>query len=244
MEVREVRSGDDTEIEAVVRAALADHDDLDESAIAEYVEAAYGSGDQAAGGDPTEVVLVAEGDDGLSGVVRARLVEGDPVTGTVQALHVRPDEAGGTAAVRLLGEAVDRLADDGATVVRARVVASSDATDALAEGDLEQVGTTELDVAGATVEAGVYERRLDDDGTLLEPVEGPEGELFADFGAGETGTEAPLYPVYEDRPRETHYGWLCGNCDSLATSMDAAGRIVCETCDNRRTATEWDGSYL
>jgi rRNA maturation endonuclease Nob1 len=58
------------------------------------------------------------------------------------------------------------------------------------------------------------------------------------------GSQAPFFTVYEDHERTDKYGYYCGNCETLVTSMDSMGRMECTACGNQRKPTRWDSAYL
>ena len=78
----------------------------------------------------------------------------------------------------------------------------------------------------------------------MDSITGPDGErLFVDRQHGRRGLEAPFYTVYTDDARETRWGFLCGNCETLDNAVDSMGRIQCNVCGNRTKAEEWDAAH-
>lgn len=78
----------------------------------------------------------------------------------------------------------------------------------------------------------------------MDAVESPAGEtLFVDREESERGSEGPFHVVYVTRDRERRWGYVCGNCGSFRTAMDAMGRIACTDCPNRRKPTDWDAAH-
>jgi GNAT superfamily N-acetyltransferase len=84
-----------------------------------------------------------------------------------------------------------------------------------------------------------------------------DGELTATTADGdrkyvareetESGTEASFFVTYSDEAYEERYGYYCGNCGSLDTAVDDAGRIECSECGNvhaTRSSEEYDDSYI
>lgn len=250
MELRDARESDVSGIQRVARESLAASYDavLDDEAVDAVVETEYGA-DRVAEllADP-ETTFVVAADDDVAGFAQGHLVRGDPVVGDIHWLHVHPDERGQKVGVQLLGELVDRFGDENAAVVRGHVVAANEDGGAFYEAHgFEQRAVDSVEIAGETYDERVYEHRLDgsDREEIVDQVTGPDGDaLFVDYAGGERGTEAPMYPVFVDEELADRWGFLCGNCESTATSMDASGRVKCEQCGNTRTATRWDDSYL
>ena len=88
----------------------------------------------------------------------------------------------------------------------------------------------------------IYTEQTADD---LEPLSGPKGErLFVDHADSDRGSKGPFYVVWMDRDREEAYGYFCGNCESLVTSMDSMGGMECASCGNHRKPTRWDAAYM
>lgn len=250
MELRDARSSDVEGIQTVARDSLAASYDaiLDDGEVDAVVRTEYDA-DRIASltGDPTAVLVVAVDDD-VVGFAQGHLVEGDPVLGDVDWLHVHPDARGQGVGVQLLGEVVDRFEDESVAVARGRVIEANEAGAAFYEAHgFERRSTDTIEIGGATHDEARYERRLDEDDqeAVVESTAGPDGEeRFVDYTGGDRGTKAPFYPVYADRPLGERWGWLCSNCGSMATAMDASGRIACSECENSRAATRWDNSYL
>ena len=60
--------------------------------------------------------------------------------------------------------------------------------------------------------------------------------------AGEMG---PFFVTYTDESHGQKHSYYCTNCESLATTGDASGRIECESCGNIHDPDEeYDASYL
>lgn len=249
MELRDPREGDVDGIQEVARASLsASYESvLDADAIDRFVEETYGPDRiERYIEEPTSVFTVA-GDGSIDGFVQGELVEGEHVVGHVHWLHVRPDARGAGVGAQLLGEALDRMESNGAVVVRGHVLAANEDGIGFYEAhDFEEVTANTTSVGDEEYDELVFERTLGDAGeAVAEPQEGPDGEeLFVDYSGSERGTEAPFYPLFHDEGLDEKFGWLCSNCDSVETTMGSSGRIQCAHCENVRTATRWDGSYL
>jgi hypothetical protein len=77
----------------------------------------------------------------------------------------------------------------------------------------------------------------------MEMLTGPNGEsLYVDRHNGKRGEKGPFFVVYES-DRETRWGYLCGNCETLNNAVDPMGRIHCNECSNRTKAEEWDAAH-
>ena len=73
---------------------------------------------------------------------------------------------------------------------------------------------------------------------------GPDGDtLYVATDEGERGAEGPFYVVYRDPDARRRWGYVCGNCDSLATAMDSMGRIECSECGNLKKPDVWDAAH-
>lgn len=250
MEIRDVRPSDADGVRAVARASFdASYGHaLEDDTIEQVVETEYAPEAIEEGLASGASIVVAATDAGLAGFAQGRLVQGEPLVGDVLWLHVHPDERGRGVGVRLLGALLDSFEDDDAGLVRGHVIEANEEGTAFYERHgFERVSTNEVEIAGESHDEIVLEARLDraDGETLVDQIDGSGGGvLFVDYAGGETGTEAPLYPVYRDRSLEERYGWFCSACESTETAMDASGRVRCGACGNARTATRWDRSYL
>lgn len=251
MELRDARNSDAEDIQTVARASLAasyetvlDDDDVEELVRTEYDADRI----ESMAADPSVTTVVAATDEGVAGFAQGHLVQGDPVLGDIDWLHVDPAARGEGIGVQLLGEMVDRFEDESAAVVRGHAVEANEDGGAFYEAHgFDRRSADTVDIAGETYDEGLYERRLDDSDreAVVESTSGPDGEeLFVDYTGGERGTQAPFYPIYTDRSLEERWGWRCSNCESLSTAMDSSGRIACSECENTRAATRWDNSYL
>lgn len=251
MELRDARTSDAEGIQTVARESLAASYDavVDDAAVDALVDTEYDPDRiESLSTDPTVTLVVAADDDDVVGFAQGHLVEGEPVLGDVDWLHVRPDARGQGVGVQLLGEVIDRLEDESAAIVRGHVIEANEDGAAFYEAHgFERRSTDAVEIGDETYDEVLYERRLDGDAEagVVEPATGPDGEeLFVDYTGSDRGTKAPFYPVFTDRALGDRWGWRCSNCDSMATAMDSSGRITCDECDNSRAATRWDASYL
>lgn len=251
MEFGDATARDAEAIARVARESLAASygDVVDEATVDELVERWYSADEiDSRSADENAAFVVVTEDDEPVGFAHGAVVDGEPVAGELDWLHVRPDRRGNGLGVQLLGRMQDELADRGATVLRGLVLAANEDGAAFYEAHgFERAGEREVEIAGESFTEAVYEKRVGDapDEQVVESMTGPDGaELFVNYSAAERGTIAPLYPVYADRDLEDRHAFRCGNCGALATTMDSAGRVACDECDNARAATRWDDAYL
>lgn len=249
MDIRECRQSDANHIRQVARESLTDSygHELDGETIDAVVDEWYGEDalNDLLAADSSIFVVAAN--DRIDGFVQGEILAGDVVIGDIHWLHVRPEARGEGLGSQLLGEVVDRMENEGVTLVRGRVIESNEEGTTFYERHRFQRSSSEsVDIGGEDYEELVYEHRLDESAVeILQAVEGPDGqELYVDYTAGETGNDAPLYPTYLDEQLDEQFGWFCSNCGATETTMDSAGRLQCSNCGNSRRATRWDGAYL
>ena len=250
MELREFQPGESSAIQRIARESLTASygGAFDEALVEDLVAQWYNEETVEQLVDDENALLVVAATDEAVGYAQGEIIGTDPVIGDVQWLHVRPDARGERVGVQLLGDLVDRMESRGASLVRGRALAvNEDGASFFAEHGFERADTETVEIGGETFEELVFETETDRDADeeVVGTVTGPDGrELYVDYTAGETGVEAPMYPTFTDDDLAEEYGWFCSNCDSAETAMDSAGRIKCQQCENTRTATRWDGSYL
>lgn len=205
--------------------------------------------------DEGTVVLVAESDEdgAVAGVAEGRHRDGVPV---VQWLFVDPERRGRGHGTALFEAAVDELEGDGA--VRATALSSNQEGGAFYERfGYEQVDERDVDTGGESVYEQVYapEDAATEQSDADEDVEFPEsgtvttddGELHVDRDEGRAGTDGPFFAVYADEDGDDQYGYYCGNCGSLDTTMDEMERVECMECGNVHKpdgSEQYDESYL
>ena len=143
-----------------------------------------------------------------------------------------------------LYEAVrSRLDDRGVERVRGRVLEdNADGNEFYREQGLELIGQDDVDIGGRTYVENVYS---DAERPALERMTvDEETEVYVDRDDTERGSKAPFYVAYEDPDRERRYSFVCGNCETLVTTMGTMGNVVCEACGNHSKPTRWDAGYL
>ncbi|MFD1588358.1 GNAT family N-acetyltransferase [Halorientalis brevis] len=251
MEVQSAASTDAEEIATVARASLSESYGhfIDEDAIVDIVEEWY-SAPQLSSllDDENEVFLLAYEDDDLVGFVQGALLQEDPPAGELDWLHVSPHFRGEHTGTQLLGQFQDRIEDQGAEVLRGKVLAQNEDGGAFyEEHGFDHVATREVTIGETNYDEQIYEKPLGGYPAeeVVETITEPnDRELFVSFSDAERGAKGPFYTVFSSEALEERYGFYCGNCESVDTAMDAMGRIECNNCGNKRKATRWDASYL
>lgn len=250
MEIRDARTTEASDIQQIARDSL--HESyghaIDDETIETAVDRWYAEEtiEEMLSGDNSLMKVVADEDE-THGFAEGELLEGEEVIGSIRWLHVSPDARGEGLGVQLLGEIIDTMENSNASLVRGHVIEANEDGAAFYEAHgFEQADTSTVDVGNREYEELVYEKRIGEGAEeVIETIEGMDGrELYVDYAAGETGTEAPMYPTFTDRATAEQYGYMCSNCGSTDTAMSASGRIQCNNCGNTRKATRWDESYL
>lgn len=271
MDLREPATDDVERVRQVVRSAMTASHALSPADIdaivadqfgADRLESTFGDG----------VVRVAtDGEDGdlVVGYVEGRVVDG---TGELDWLFVDPEHRGRGTGTALFETAVEELRDRGAERIEAATLAANREGDGFFErfgyekatDRKEELGGDErvvhVYVPGA--ETGADEDGADrpSDGSVdvgeLPGVEVRDGEptattddgkrVFVAVDEHEPGSEAPFFVAYEDADHGERYGYYCGNCGSLDTTVDATDRVECGDCGNTHApdAEDYDGAYL
>lgn len=251
MEVRRASSTDGEAIRTLARASLSESYShvFDQETITEIVDEWY-AGDRLDEllDEENEVVLLAVEDDQLRGFVQGALVQQEPLAGEIDWLHVSPQARGQRIGTQLLGQIQDIIEDQGAAVLRGKVIAQNQTGTAFYEDHgFEQRDSREITFSGETYQELIYENQLGErsDEEIVEPITGPANqELVVSYSEAERGAKGPFYTVFYTDELAEKYGYCCGNCDSVDTAMDAMGRIECNKCGNKRKATRWDAAYL
>lgn len=251
MEVRSASSTDAEEIATVARASLSESYGhfIDQETITDIVDEWYSSDQLSELLDhENEVFLLAYEDDELVGFVQGALLEEDPPAGELDWLHVSPNFRGEQIGKQLLGQLQSKVEDQGAAVLRGKVLArNEEGAKFYDEHDFDHVDTRTVSIRDNEYEERIYEKALGERPTqeVVEIITGPaDQELFVSFSDAERGAKGPFYAVFTDDALAEKYGFFCGNCESVDTAMDAMGRIECNRCGNKRKATRWDASYL
>lgn len=251
MDIREATTADIEGIRTVAHHSLAASYEhvLEDDIIGQAVERWYDEGTLADDlGDPETEFLVADDGDRIAGFAQCYVVDRRDVVGEIDWLHVEPDSRGSGLGNRLLSALERRLLEHGVGRIEGRVLADNEAgTDFYENEEFEAVGNRTVEIGGEPFVERLYSKFPDAGGrqVLTEAATLPDGrQVYAALDESLRGSEGPFYTVYLDRDRGERYGYLCGNCDGFAVSMDTMGRVVCNDCENRRKPTRWDASYL
>jgi ribosomal protein S18 acetylase RimI-like enzyme len=179
-------------------------------------------------------------------------LDGDPVAfsesvlvddrGDIHWIHVAAMYRGEGIGQRLYEATCERLEAAGATTIRGLVLAmNSEGNQFWQDRGLQNVGEGTVEIDGTAFVENIY---VDADSVEIQPIVVDERELYIDRNDSERGSDGPFYTVYSDESRENRYAYFCGSCDSLVTSMDSMGRLVCEECANQLKPTRWDAAYM
>ncbi|MFB6195065.1 MAG: GNAT family N-acetyltransferase [Haloplanus sp.] len=251
MEIREATQADIEGIRTVAHDSLAASygHALEDDIIAQAVERWYDEETLADDlGDPDTEFLVAIDEDRIVGFAQSYVVDRRDIVGEIDWLHVEPESRGSGVGDRLLEALERRLLDHGVSRIEGRVLAANEAgTDFYEHEDFEQVGERTVEIGGEPFVEMLYSKFPETGGrqVLTEAATLPDGrQVYVALDESVRGSDGPFYSVYLDRDRAERYGYLCGDCDSFAVSMDTMGRVVCNDCGNRRKPTRWDASYL
>ncbi|MFB6103001.1 MAG: GNAT family N-acetyltransferase [Haloplanus sp.] len=251
MDIREATAADIEGIRTVAHDSLAASygHALDDDIIAQAVERWYDEATLTDDlDDPHTEFLVAVDDDRIVGFAQSYVVDRRDVVGEIDWLHVEPDSRGSGLGDRLLETLEQRLLEHDVSRIEGRVLSANEAgTDFYETEDFEQIGERTVEIGGEPFVERLYSKFPETGGrqVLTEAATLPDGrQVYVALDESVRGSDGPFYSVYLDRDRTERYGYLCGNCDGFAVSMDTMGRVVCNGCENRRKPTRWDASYL
>ncbi|MFW6003049.1 MAG: GNAT family N-acetyltransferase [Halanaeroarchaeum sp.] len=248
MDVRNATPEDAPAIESVARKSLLGSytGALDDDTIEDAVEEWYG-------GDrlhdllemETEHFLVAEMDGDLVGFAEMTVSDATDV-GAIQWLHVDPEYRGEGVGSALLDAAEADLLDRGVARVEGAVLAANvDGINFYEDQGYVRGADQETNIAGETFTERRYLRFPEGEpAALMEAKQTDEGTYYIALDEHEIGSRGDFYVAYTDVGRTARYGYYCDNCDSIDTSMDAMGQIVCNDCGNKHKASRWDAAYL
>ncbi len=249
MEIREASETDGEAIRSIASDSLDSTytDFLSEKTIENAIGQWYGEGLADKIADEHSLFLVLERQGEIIGFSQSELVGERHRTGQIHWLHVDPDHRGDGTGVRLLVRTREKLLEKGAEQIQGFVLADNEVGNEFYEDHgFQQAGEREVEIGDEMFTENVYaEGKIE--GKEWEAVDELEIEgetIYVSYGEASRGSKAPFYVTYESTDHSSHYGWFCGNCNSLDNAMDTMGRIECNTCGNRRKATRWDASYL
>jgi ribosomal protein S18 acetylase RimI-like enzyme len=241
MNVREATAEDANAIRTIARSSMEASYSLSPETIRGAVKSWY---DDAAIeeklADPDLVMLVAETDEGIIAFSESALVDQQ---GDILWLHVDPMFRGEGLGEELFRATHDTLDGRGATDIRGLVLEDNrEGNDFYEQLGFHHVGDRRVDIDGTDFLENVYAERAPEE---LATVEGPQGRaLYVDRNDSDRGSKGAFFTVYTGETGENKYGFFCGNCSTLVTSMDAMGKMECGECSNVRKPTRWDATYM
>lgn len=255
MDIRELRPADASHLQTIARESFeTSYPAFSKDAIEAVIDRWYSDEAIEAIFADDQAILVGvdhhedeESDPHLVAFGQGSLTQDETVVGDIHWLHVSPGTRRSGIGSQLLGDLVDRMDKRGAVVVRGWLLATNnDGATFFEHHGFEPADSRRITIDDQPLEERRYDRHLGETTSdIVDTVSGPDGQnLYVNYAAGETGTLAPFYPAYLDEELDEQFSWLCRNCESTRASMDTAGRIRCEDCDNTRKATRWDGAYL
>ncbi|MBX0297949.1 GNAT family N-acetyltransferase [Haloarcula nitratireducens] len=202
------------------------------------------------------IVVVAELDDVVAGVVEATLDEDES---EIQWLHVDPERRGAGVGTALFERIQSELADEGIEEPRAVTLAANTSAGTFFERfGFKQIDERTTDIGGRESVEYVFTAQADEEAQQDEsesdadqPPEIPETASAMDdteLYLGEDpfqGTEGWFVETFSDADRSEQYGYYCLNCGSADVAMDNMERVRCGDCGNtRKPDDDYDGAYL
>ncbi|WP_224447344.1 GNAT family N-acetyltransferase [Haloprofundus salilacus] len=252
MDLRDAEPTDAEGIRAVARESLlaSYSPDLSEDVIDTAVKSWYADDEVGSNlEDPQAVWTVAVDGDDVVAVVQSYLVEADETVGQIDWLHVAPDSRGGGLGRQLLKRVETELMDRGASRLEGKVLTVNEGGARFYENAGYDAGETrQVEIADEEFTERAFVKSASESTEEFTPVEersGPDGQtLYVAYDESQRARKAPFYVTYTDEERTERYGYLCGNCESLATAMDSMERIECNECGNQSKSARWDAAYL
>jgi len=247
MEIRTANADDREAIRDVARQSLQASYSLSPEAINTAISEWYDeTGLTETIADDDKFLIVATADDETDDEVVAFAESELSTTGeeaTLLWLHVDPAHRGGGIGRALFEETRERLSEAGADRMVGRVLGDNlDGNDFYESQGFEQIRQDEVEIAGQKYFENVYAESTDHE---LQPIKAPDGAtVYVDEDDWDDGSAGKFFTVYSDEQASNLYGYFCSNCNQLANSMDAMGRIECDSCGNARKPTRWDAAYM
>lgn len=240
MKVREATEDDGPTIRSIAIRSMEASYSLSPSAIESAIQQWYGVDSFAEKlADEEVLMLIAEEDGEPVAFSESALVDD---RGDIHWLHVAAMYRGQGIGQSLYEETRQRLEEQGAETIRGLVLAmNSEGNQFWKKQGLKRVGEGTVEIDGTAFVENIY---VDEDSIELQPVVVDDRELYIDRNDSERGSSGAFYTVYTDEERETKYGYYCGSCENLVTSMDSMGRLECEECGNQLKPTRWDAAYM
>ena len=243
MEIRTANEGDRPAIRDVARRSLQASYSLSPEAITTAVSEWYDeAGLSETMADDDKLLLVAVQDDQVVGFAESELSSSGE-DATLLWLHVDPAHRGENIGTDLFEQTRERLSDAGADRMVGRVLGDNlDGNSFYESQGFEQIRQDEVEIAGHTYFENIYAESTDHE---LQSVKAPDAAtVYVDEDDWDDGSVGKFFTVYSDEAASNLYGYFCANCNQLANSMDAMGRIECDNCGNARKPTRWDAAYL
>ena len=240
MEVREATADDGPTVRSIALRSMEASYSLSPSTIEGAIRQWYGVDRFAEKLDDDEVLLlIAEEDGEPVAFSESALVDH---RGDIHWLHVAAMYRGQGIGHALYEETRKRLEDAGAETIRGLVLADNTEGNRFWEKrGLTKVGEGSVEIDGTAFVENIY---VDHEGSEIQPIVVEDRELYVDRSDSDRGSKAAFYTVYSDENRENKYGYYCGSCESLVTSMDSMGRLECDSCGNQLKPTRWDAAYM
>lgn len=241
MDVREATMKDANAIRTIARSSMEASYSLSPETIRSAVKNWYEDGSlEEKFEDPDLLLLVAETDEGLVAFSESAAVD---EKGDVLWLHVDPMFRGEGLGEAMFHETRDALTARGAETIRGLVLEDNrEGNDFYEQLGFYHVGDRHVEIDGTEYLENIY---AEDEPAELAKMTGPEGDrLYVDRNDSDRGSKGSFYVVYSDEEQERHYGYACGNCDTLVVAMDSMGKMECDKCGNVRKPTRWDATYM
>jgi len=240
MEIREATPNDGPAVRSIALRSMEASYSLSPSTIESAIQQWYGVDSFADLLDDGEVlILIAERDGEPVAFSESALVDD---RGDIHWLHVAAMHRGEGIGQELYEVTRERLESDGADTIRGLVLAMNSGGNRFWKNrGLRKVGEGTVEIDGTAFVENVY---VEEDAVETQPIVVDDRELYIDRGDSERGSSGAFYTVYTDEARENRYGYYCGNCETLVTSMDTMGRLSCEECGNQLKPTRWDAAYM
>lgn len=240
MKVREATEDDGPTIRSIALRSMEASYSLSPSAIEGAIRQWYGVDSFAEKLEDDDVVLLIAEEDGDPVAFSESVLVDD--RGDIHWLHVAAMYRGQGIGHQLYEETRQQLEDAGAETIRGLVLSMNSEGNRFWENrGLTKVGEGTVEIDGTAYVENIY---VEADSVGLQPTVLDDRELYIDRNDSERGSDGAFYTVYTDEDRQNKYGYYCGSCENLVTSMDSMGRLQCEECGNQLKPTRWDAAYM
>ena len=240
MEVREATTADGPAVRSIALRSMEASYSLGPGTIENAVHQWYGIDSFAEKIDDDDVLVLVGEVDGEPVAFSESFIAGD--RGDINWLHVATTHRGEGYGRALYEATSNRLESEGAETIRGLVLADNSAGNRFWENQgLTKVGEGSVEIDGSAFVENVY---VDRESVDIEPIDIDGTEHYIDRSDADHGSDGEFYTVYTDEDRDNKYGYYCGACENLVTSMDAMGRLECEECGNTLQPTRWDAAYM